>query len=838
MKRYFSSLCFLLCLGLYPAVGAYGYDVNADATSDILWRNKSSGLTYAYLMQNSAVMNGGAIATVSDPAWKVIAAADFNGDNRSDLLWRNTTSGQNFLYLMNGLSYTPKALNTVPDVWNIAAVGDFNCDGQADIWWRHSANYANYIHFVVNGSVQQVVKVPQTAGAEWHVAGSGDVDGNGCDDIIWRNSTSGANYVYLLNNGAVSQVTLLNLVPDQNWQIVAVNDFNNDGQSDLMWRNFSTGDNYIYFLNNAAISSVKYINTVGSQDWQVAASGDYNGDGFVDLLWRNQATGANALYLLNNGAVASIKLLGSAAPEWCVVPSLLSTLLQPLAPSDPTTEIIAAIGMHPPGYPQDYIYWDVSDPSIGSSGHIAFPGVADISLGSTANSSNAVWSGLPGQLEVVIKENDAIGGLPANILFDFATTTIVNSMGDVAFLARLKGAVNNSGNQAVLTYTNGGVEAVMRVGQPAPGFPAGTLVNQIKHFAFSDSGLVFQVVTSTSSQAIYHWDSDTLVLIAVGELGSAHDLSQESPDGYPGCSYSQLYTPVINQQGSLFFGAAIFPAENGNGAVCPGSALLQWQDGQLTTVVDNLQAIPGTAQSLFMLNSTSYMFMQSTDTGYVNFFTRAQGSTSLSSWFTAAGDTPQLVVLSGEHAPGQPNSIFGAPSSLYPAAVSNSSRQSAAYALTLDGKQVILQGMPRSSQPYPDLSLAGESQLNLVAETGMQPPGMPATSFFSQVGAPSITEDGHVIFWAITGDALSNATSYGLWQADAQGKLQKLVAIGDGLDFAGGTTTLTHFWWMTGDNELGRNTTSGRTMQISNQRQVVVKGRTNDVYSAILLIEY
>ena len=51
-------------------------------------------------------MNGTEIAgsmdvnTVADMNWAIAGDGDYNGDGNADILWRNRTTGQNWLYLM------------------------------------------------------------------------------------------------------------------------------------------------------------------------------------------------------------------------------------------------------------------------------------------------------------------------------------------------------------------------------------------------------------------------------------------------------------------------------------------------------------------------------------------------------------------------------------------------------------------------------------------------------------------------------------------------------------------------------------------------------------------
>ena len=68
-------------------------------------------------------------------------AGDFDGDGKADILWRNRTTGQDFIWLMNGGTITGSgSLGYVSSDWTIEGVGDFNGDGKADILWRNTTH--------------------------------------------------------------------------------------------------------------------------------------------------------------------------------------------------------------------------------------------------------------------------------------------------------------------------------------------------------------------------------------------------------------------------------------------------------------------------------------------------------------------------------------------------------------------------------------------------------------------------------------------------------------------------------------------------------------------------
>ncbi len=79
-------------------------DFDGDGHADILWRN-SNGTVSEWLMHGSTVTDGSAITyngvAVNVAAnWKVAEIGDFNGDGSSDILWRDSTTGALAEWLM------------------------------------------------------------------------------------------------------------------------------------------------------------------------------------------------------------------------------------------------------------------------------------------------------------------------------------------------------------------------------------------------------------------------------------------------------------------------------------------------------------------------------------------------------------------------------------------------------------------------------------------------------------------------------------------------------------------------------------------------------------------
>ena len=289
-------------------------DMNSDATSDILWRDSSTGATESWLTQAS-----GGFAYADDGAvslnWQIQGTGDFDGNNRADILWRNLSNGDAYLYLSKpagGFAYAD--LGVVSTDWQVAGVADFSGDGLADILWRNATTGADEL-WLTNRSGGFSYADAGAVPTHWQVAAAADFNGDGLADILWRDSTSGAvetwftkaagGYSYA-DDGTVST----------DWRVAGAGDFNTDGAADILWRNSVSGDAYLYLSNGSGGFAYRDLGVV-STDWQIAQVGDFNGDGAADILWRNSVTGDNEFWETKGGGF-TFASAGHVATNWKV----------------------------------------------------------------------------------------------------------------------------------------------------------------------------------------------------------------------------------------------------------------------------------------------------------------------------------------------------------------------------------------------------------------------------------------------------------------------------------------------------------------------------------------
>ena len=247
-------------------------DFNGDGKADILWQNSTTGEVYVWLMNGTSIASQGTPGTVSPSSgWVIAGVGDFNGNGTSDILWRNTTSGEVYLWLMNGTTIASQGevgAVSPSSGWNIVGVGDFNGDGKADILWQNSTSGEVYI-WLMSGTTIASQGTPATVSPSsgWSIAGAGDFDGNGTSDILWRNTTSGEVYIWLMNGTTITSRGSPGTVSSA-WSIQGVGDYNGDGKADVLWRNTS-GEVYVWEMDGLTIASQGSPGTASSP-WQIS----------------------------------------------------------------------------------------------------------------------------------------------------------------------------------------------------------------------------------------------------------------------------------------------------------------------------------------------------------------------------------------------------------------------------------------------------------------------------------------------------------------------------------------------------------------------------------------
>jgi hypothetical protein len=184
---------------------------------------------------------------------------DFNGDGTSDLLWRQATTGETQAWLLNSSGKRQSSLNYGSVTgWDIEQTGDFNGDGISDLLWRQTTTGATGA-WLLNSSGKRQSSVNHGSVTGWDIEQTGDFNGDGISDLLWRQTTTGETQAWLLNSSGKRQSSV-NYGSVTGWDIEQTGDFNGDGISDLLWRQATTGATGAWLLNSSGKrqSSVNY----------------------------------------------------------------------------------------------------------------------------------------------------------------------------------------------------------------------------------------------------------------------------------------------------------------------------------------------------------------------------------------------------------------------------------------------------------------------------------------------------------------------------------------------------------------------------------------------------
>lgn len=231
-------------------------DLNLDGSTDLFWRNQTTGVNTVWYMNGTALGTSGTIGALPNPNYRMNGTDDFNGDGLLDIVWRSYSTGLNAVWLMN-----PDKTYTIVDLPGLSPTFQF--------------------------------------------AGTGDFNGDGNTDILIRNQTTGNNAIWLMNGTSVASVVdLPGLAPQ--FEFESTGDFDNDGKVDIVIRNYSNGNNALWLMNGTSVASVVDLLSLSNTAYKLEAVGDMNGDKKPDLLWRNYSTAATAIWLMNGSSVSSV----------------------------------------------------------------------------------------------------------------------------------------------------------------------------------------------------------------------------------------------------------------------------------------------------------------------------------------------------------------------------------------------------------------------------------------------------------------------------------------------------------------------------------------------------
>ena len=507
-----------------------------------------------------------------------------------------------------------------------------------------------------------------------------------------------------------------------------------------------------------------------------------------------------------------------------------------------SAQVVAAIGMPAVGYPDDYIYYSVARPAIGRNGHVAFFGVADTSIRSTVNASNALWAGMADNLQLIAREGDNIIGLPGNIQFNSvgaATTPVVTESGHVGFFARLQGAVNNATNVAIMAKVGQNISSVIRAGTSAPGLPATSVVSGLTGFSFTDAGMLISGMVDISNPALWYWDFNTLTLIAMADLANKYTVPEETLSFDSSCSYASVTaTPNIifnlngggiNNQGEIVFFALFTDTDCSSAA-----AILGWKDGNLRKIIELNDPVENMSDARF----SSFSVLDINDNGDVllgSTIVQTGSGAKSAVWLIPNNDQAKLIAIDGELVPDEFNSALTLLSST--SLVSNSGNVLSLLADIQGGAFInysLLLGSARSSQPYNFLTdtSTSRSQLDLIIKQNSEAPLYTTGSIidFNTESTISFNNNDEVAFSANVYDPVVDQVHNSVWLSRGANDFVELIKTGQNVRINGSEQAIKYIYFQ------GGSINSGRSAQLDDAGRLFIRTQTESTFQANILL--
>jgi hypothetical protein len=489
------------------------------------------------------------------------------------------------------------------------------------------------------------------------------------------------------------------------------------------------------------------------------------------------------------------------------------TTLNAIAPGTAAAAVrtVALTGQQIPGLPNGVMFGSFNvgvhggntvGGELNDAGQTAFRSTLN-GAGVDATNDLAIWSEGGGSLGLVARTGDQAPGMTSGVLYGSVSMARLNDAGQTAFIATLTGSgVDPSNDQSVWSDRSGSLALVSREGDQAPGTPAGVrfgsidspwplVLNNAGQTAFKRS-LSGTGVDSTNNVGIWSEGSGGLALVA-----RSGDQAPGTPGGvnFTGFSTANMN---LNDAGQTAFQASLTGVNN--------RGIFAGDSGSLRTVALRGEHAPGTPPT----NQYFVGFSTSTDLNNAGQVSFAGNIFNLTGVWSEGSGSLALVALQGDPAPGTPAGMnFGAFNFHDP--VLNDAGQIAFIESGAQGN---------------GLWLGSSGNLELVARTGDQAPGMPpGVHFGSFRNSLVLNSAGQIAL-------LANVTNgVGLWATDRDGVLQYIMCTGDELEVAPGDFRTIQDFGFFGETGNG----DGRASGFNNLGQIAFSASFTDGRSGVFV---
>lgn len=378
---------------------------------------------------------------------------------------------------------------------------------------------------------------------------------------------------------------------------------------------------------------------------------------------------------------------------------------------------------------------------------------------------------------VIAISGQPLPGLPAGVVVESVGTPAISREGDIAFVAWLQGVgITSANNSGIWRQTTGGtLELVARAGDAAPGTILGEVFESFRRPIINSRGeigfnatLSGTFVDETNDIGIWS-DAGTDSLVLVAQEGSP------APGTEPGTVFKQFGSgyslartvPLLSDSGQLSFWSELTGAQittENNFSNWTGSA-----DGVMPLLRTG-DPVPGYSADYLISSVGSCLFNKYGEFATAISITGPDVTEDNNRVVVVRriGKDWEPIIRSGDPAPGFADNVVL--SSIYASSINDDGM------VGLHGR---IEG-PTFTEPSDGANwlLSPTGDIERIAHTFMQAPGLNTGITFDYLDFPNITHSGQGVFYASLNDDSSSLTQ-SFWQASDSGDLVMLVRKGD-----------------------------------------------------------
>ncbi|MFN3166892.1 MAG: choice-of-anchor tandem repeat NxxGxxAF-containing protein [Phycisphaeraceae bacterium] len=459
-------------------------------------------------------------------------------------------------------------------------------------------------------------------------------------------------------------------------------------------------------------------------------------------------------------------------------------------------ETHALAGESAPGTDPGVVFSSFGYPVINSAGDVVFtanlagPGVVSSTGPSNTQVINSigVWSDAGGPLGLVARTGDNAPGTEPDVVFNGFDIPLLNSAGDIAFRGTVTfpGANASFNNrEGIWSDTAGGpLDLIVRGGEAAPGTGPGVFFERILYPVFNNAGDIAFVGALTGPGLNPDPDvNDTggIWSVSAGVTGLVARRADAAPGTGPGVVFTEFTNPVLGGAGTAAFRGSLGGPQGAS--VTNSRGIWSGAGGSVGLVTRLGDAAPGTGPGIVFSGIDNEVSIN--NAGDVAFLAFLEGpgvdiTNGRGIWAGSQG-TLQLVVRSGEPAPGTgPGVVFRNSFNSF-SSIEFNSKGDTAFIAFLDGPGV-------NETNNTGVWSGSSGSLELIAREGDAAPGTETGVVFDRLVTPfsdslALNGSGDVAFTGLlTGTGVDATNDYGIWATDRAGILQLIAREGDLFD--------------------------------------------------------